>query len=231
MRDVAPTWLVAALIVGAIWGTMPHTALACSGELDPLRDNDLIITGRVVDMELASDPHDPNAFAAVWVVFEVDRYVLGDGPRVLRALDLPSVAFMHGQTPAEREALVNPTYMGAAGACGSLDEDPRGQYWLTGASVQSDTPITSDAVPVLNRIALWSTGGIGTGPEDPDILERLERIETLLAEAGVAPAAVGHGVPENRSSTVPVLSGLVAAIALVFGARYVTRVASRSRWR
>lgn len=225
-RPVVVLALLAVLLAPAL--VLPRTAEACSAgeDFDAVAESDIIIAGRVVDMRLAREsmqptqpPAGPQAFAAVWLDFQVDSYFKGDGPSRLSALDGGSVAFMNNETPAERARFEGALYWGGGGSCGTLDDDPRGTYWITGLSLHEGMYRT-------NRILLFGTGGIGTSPDDPLMLERIATLEDRLGPR-VIPAATGHGLAPTTDRGVA-LALAIGALAIVGAARRATREHGRA---
>ncbi len=219
-RPVFVLALLAVLLAPAL--IVPRTVEACSAgeDFDAVAESEIILAGRVVDMRIADEYQQPTTsppgsqtFAPVWLDFQVDRYFKGDGPRHLSALDGASVAFMNNETSAERARFEGALYWGGGGSCGALDGDPRGMYWVTGLSLH-------EGVYRTNRILLFGTGVIGSGPDDPAVIERIAELADRLGP-GVTPAATGHGlVPTTDRGLVLTLAAL--ALAALVGARSAT---------
>lgn len=215
-RPVSVLALLAVFLAPAI--ALPRTVVACSAgeDWDAVAESDVIIAGRVADMRLAPEyegfgtPHT----VGVWVDFEVDRYFKGTGATTLSALDAASVTFMDDQTPQQRAAFEGALYWGSGGACGALNGDPRGQYWVTGLYLH-------EGVYQTNLILLFGTGAIGSGPDDPAVVERIEALEDRLGP-GITPATTGHGLAPTTDRGVPLALGVVA-LAILGGARLATR--------
>lgn len=191
-RPVFVLALFATLVAPAV--VAPQPALACSAtEFVPVRDTEVIVLAYVTDMRL---PPEHEGFGtgepvAVWVDLEVDEYLKGAGATSVSALDTSSVVFLDGQSREEQAAFEGAQYWGASGSCGSLIEDPRGKYWLTGLTVK-------DGVYRLNLITS-AFGALARDRDDPHLLERLETVRAGLAEYGVTPAGTGHGVAPGAS--------------------------------
>jgi len=217
-RPVLVLALLAVLAAPAL--VVPRTVDACSAgeDWDAIAESDVIIAGRVADMRLAPEYEGfgtPQTIG-VWVDFEVDRYFKGTGASTLSALDAASVTFMDNQTPEQRAAFEGAQYWGSGGACGALNGDPRGEYWVTGLYLH-------EGVYRTNLLLLFGAGVIGDGPDDPAVVERIEALEERLGP-GVTPATTGHGLARATDRGVSTaLGALGLAIALLAGARSATR--------
>ncbi|MEZ4501529.1 MAG: hypothetical protein R3C39_02770 [Dehalococcoidia bacterium] len=200
----------------------PRLAFACSGDGEPAAAADVIIAGRVVDLALAPEVEGVGTprTVAVRMTFEVDRYMKGAGPATFTAFDVASAEFGPGVAEANWDDahLDELVFSGGGGACGALDADPRGQYWVAGLVRQPDGTLHT------NRLLVF---GIGVSADDPVVLDAIGRFEAASSDL-VPPAAGGAGLldaSEGRDSGSPIfvvaLSALVVAVAL--SARRVSR--------
>jgi len=201
---------------------LPRSAEACTGgpngPAEIVAAGDIAFAGEVISVRVANEYWSGiNHFVPVWVDFRVDQYLKGSGPKIFSGLDPVSVIF-DDLDDARAGAFERASFMGAAGACGALWENPLGQYWVAAATlVDGNYQLVSPLIATK-----------GTGADDPSVRAALE----ALAAAGVAPAAAGQGVRSNRDrSTAPiVLSAL--ALMLVGSARALTsKPAGRGRAR
>lgn len=203
---------LAVLLLAAVTAR-PARVHACSAgpDFDPLEGLDVIVTGFATDVALI-ERVDGLYFVVVDVAFEVDRYLLGSGPRELSLRDGRSASLVGvARSSAELDAIKLADVMiddllwdGSGGACGALNSDPRGQYWVAGATRAADGTL---------GISIFSLFGIGTSPEDPQIVERITFVEGLLDEAGLRPARAGNlGIVDSGGVAVP--GGSAIAVAL-----------------
>jgi hypothetical protein len=193
----------------------PRAALACSAGPDwnAAVQADLIIVGRVTAFEVAEDeaatgPASPGSLAGR-LTFSVDRYLKGSGGASITAIDRASLF---------REPGGALQFVGSAGACGALDEDPLGEYWVTGFFREPTGTLRT------NRLLVFA---IGSGPDDGGVQSGIERVEALMREAGIAPAATGGAGPATADRRAPPVPALVLfTLALVIAARRSTTSAS-----
>ncbi|MEX2446063.1 MAG: hypothetical protein WD734_01895 [Dehalococcoidia bacterium] len=194
-RTAALTSMLLAAILGGVLALgPPQAAFACSAgsDWDPAAESEVVIAGRVTDMALAPEVggRGPTPeVQAVWLTFEVDRYLKAAGGTTLTAVDTSSVAFLDGQTPEQMARFEGAQYWGSGGACGALNEDPRGRYAVLGLMRLDDGTL---------RTNLLTTFAWGDGPDDPRILEGIARAEAAIAATpettpAPRPAATGHG--------------------------------------
>lgn len=213
-RPVFVSALLAVLLAPAF--VTPRTAAACSAgpDFNPLRESEVIVLARVVDMRLAPEHEGfgtPQT-VAVWVDLEVEEYLKGGGPDAISALDTSSVTFLDGQDEDEMAAFQGALYWGSGGACGTLNEDPRGQYWLTGVNDE-------DGVYRLNLITS-AFGAMAPGLDDPHLQQRLAAVRAGLADLQIAPAGTGQGhLATSEDGSLLPIALLAITVGLVAGVR------------
>ncbi len=219
----ASIWL--ALAGGALMGRAAPRAEACSPgpDFDPLGGMDTLIAGYGTDVEILGKAG-LMTYLEVAVTFSVDRYLIGGGPRTLRALDRKSATppMQLIQTSAMFDALDVSTlsigelgWNGSGGACGGINEDPRGRYWVVGFG--------RDDAGVLH-MHLLSNFAVGDGPDDPRVVAALERVEGLLTERGLRPAEAGNAglMRGSRRDGSDQIVLAIGALVLMLGARALT---------
>lgn len=216
-------------LAGALALGQPRPAHACSAgpDFDPLEGHDVIIAGRATGIEILGRTG-IMTYLNLRITFEVDRYLVGDGPSTLHAFDSRSGTPPFELIPntAAFEALDLATldvddlgYDGGGGACGALDDDPREHYWVTGLGRGPDGELYMHRLSVL---------AIGDGPSDPRVLEAIARVEARFGARQVAPPATGSGGlaargQESPSTNSPVAAFLTFALVLLLIARRATR--------
>lgn len=202
----------------------PREALACSitaTRAEIVRNAERIVVGQVTAMELVEFTGFMR-FIRVRLTFDVDRYLKGSGPDTLVLYDDRSVepGPNRARTSVELAALTidevdlnSLQFNGSSGACGTLNADPVGQYWVTLVGEAGQLGIPN-----------WPWG-IGTGPDDRAIVEATQRVEAALQEAGIEPGSTGMAGTANNGrdrSAVETLALLVCASALVLVGRLAT---------
>jgi hypothetical protein len=197
----------------------PRAALACSGVPDPAAA-DVIIAGYATDLALV--PLDEvNHFVGARVTFVVDRYLRGSGEETLVAR-APNSVTRDPSAGNDVNALIEAKkiqFVGAAGACGGLTQDPRGYYWVVGFTRGDDGRL------VMNLLLNFA---IGESPEDPSVEDAIDRVEAALAARGEAPPPATSGqagtVRQPGSITPGQSVGLVlGVVAVVLLGRYASR--------
>ena len=219
LRRMSHGVVLAGMIASALGLAAPRSAYACSAGADfnPAVEADVIIAGRVSDLGVAA--WDEAGYVTLRVGFNVDRYVKGSGPTEISALDRGSVyphSIPPGVTTFDQLAQLDPGRLGfdgSGGACGSLDSDPRGQYWVLGLTVR-------DGEYEMNRLLTFA---IADEPEDRDIVDGIAHAEELMrgsaikapttGNAGLAAAAAPGGLEPAA------VAGAVAAVLFVLGVR------------
>ena len=177
------TWV--ALVGGVLAGVGAPRVQACSAgpDFNPLDGIDVLITGYGADVEILGKA-EVMTYLEVAVTFEVDRYLVGSGPRILRVLDARSATPPRYliRTSTMFEALGVSTvsidelvWDGSAGACGGINQDTRGRYWVVGFG--------RDHAGIL-QMHLLSNFAMGDGPNDPRVILAIKHVEGLLRSAG-----------------------------------------------
>ncbi len=107
---------------GAVLGTSVALACSCGNECDSIVHNaDLIVEGRVTGWEPAEGYERFGQFVPVVVRLEPVRVFKGIAPNPVPMVDIASL-ILSSQDGGQR------MWAGAAGACGSFDDDPTGLY-------------------------------------------------------------------------------------------------------
>jgi len=224
------TFAVLTVLFGAMLAGLalepPRVAQACSAGPDdnPAAGSDLIVAGYVTEVQILGRT-DLMMFLDLELTFEVDRYVRGSGPSTLQLFDSRSGVPPRELVPtsaafAELDVSLLDVddlgYDGGSGACGALDEDPRGRYWVVGLSPHPETGNLTMYGP--------STCAVGSGPQDPRVLDGIARARTLLAQAGLpTPASTGNLGLASRgsdaSSSLLLVAALLVTVLLLAGGR------------
>lgn len=219
--------VVAAGLLIAITLTTPRVAHACSASPDynPAAESDLVVAGYITNLEILNRTG-IMTYLHVQMTFEVDQYLFGSGPTSLDVFDGSSATPSHHLIPGpsafdeldlETLAIDDLEYGGGGGACGALDEDPRGHYWVVGLSRHPDTGQLH-----MNRIATFA---VGSGPADSQVIEGIERVRALLLDAGLTPAPGSTGNAgfasrqDDFSSPIVTVASVLAGALLLAGAR------------
>lgn len=214
-----------ALVGGAVAGTGAPRAEACSAgsDFDPLGGMDTLIAGHGTDVEILGKTG-LMTYLQVAVTFSVDRYLIGGGPRSLRVLDSKSAtppmhlirnSAMFDALDVSTVSIDELGWDGSGGACGGINEDPRGRYWVVGFG--------RDDAGMLH-MHLLSNFAVGDGPDDPRVETAIERVEGMLAERGLQPAEAGNAglvrePPRDWSDQIMLAIG---GLVLMLGARVLT---------
>ncbi|MEE8338260.1 MAG: hypothetical protein V3R95_09365 [Dehalococcoidia bacterium] len=210
----------------------PRAALACSGNVNPFETLDVIVAGRITDIARAPEldrlsptgVYQAGAFVGIRVTFEVDRYLKGFGPATLITFDAASAYYGNGPGEQFSETdLDGLRYAGSSGACGALDEDPRGQYRVAGLFRQPDGSLS---MHIFGRFAITDSAS------DPAIVRAIERAEEELTALGLPfpPAAGSAGLASDGQRNLAgasVVLLLIVALGLAAGARRVVARDSR----
>lgn len=182
------------LAVSAPFATGAREAHACScPDCDVARDYDIIVGGRVESWRRAEgrvDPERYTTFVPVELDLAIDQVFKGGAPARVVLVD---VASLLAGLPGE-------TWIGAAGACGTLDKDPTGDYFIIGIRPFGD-----------GSYGIGRPGIVYLGDEPAG--EQYDRQRSLLnASLGAPrPPATGNTPPEAP----PPSTGLVPE--LLFG--------------
>jgi hypothetical protein len=229
---VIPLALIAVALASMIALTTPRIAHACSAgpDYNPAAQSELIVAGYITDLEILGRTG-VMTYLRVQMTFEVDQYLLGSGPTSLDVFDVKSAVPPRHLIPNSRAfeeldlgtlAIDDLEYDGSGGGCGPLNADPRGRYWIAGLSRQPDTGQLVMHGP--------TTFAIGSGPADPAVLAGIERVRTLLVDAGLTPAPSPTGNAglarvhnESPSSTAIAGGTLLVAVLLVATRRWISR--------
>lgn len=111
----------------------PEPAAACSaGPFDPRDHTQLLVLGRARAVELGSRTR--IGFVEATVTLDVIHAYRGTAPSTLRFVDGASV--MVERDPRTGQQMIQ--YAGGSGSCGTLDDDPLGQYVLIALSRGED---------------------------------------------------------------------------------------------
>jgi len=226
--------MLLAVVVGAfvtsIVVTPPRVANACSAgpDFNPAASSELIVAGYITDMEILGRTG-VMTYLDLRMTFEVDQYLYGGGATVLPVFDGVSGVPLSDLVPNTTAfaALDLSTlsvddlgFDGGGGACGALDEDPRGRYWVVGLGRNPETGRLR-----MNRLATFA---IGSSAADPAVVAGITRARGLLVEAGRVPVAASAGnAGLAGDASGPVVSwgslgGLLGVLLLLTGARHVT---------
>jgi hypothetical protein len=131
MRRLMLTVLVVAAVLVPL---LPRSALACSAgpDYNPVAESEVIVVGRLLgwsEGDVASPPPpDGSLLVPIRVTMVVERVLTGRAPASITIVDRAS---LH-RIPAMAGRAEQTTWVGAAGACGSFDEDPTAKYAVMG---------------------------------------------------------------------------------------------------
>lgn len=216
-RLVTSAAITVVLLAAATTRPIPAHACSAGEDFNPIEGLDIVATGFATDVSLV-ERVDDSYFVAVDVAFDVDRYLLGSGPRELSFRDGRSASLVGlAQSSAELNeidltdvAVEDLLWDGSGGSCGALNSDPRGQYWVVGAARGPDGEL---------HISLFSLFAIGASPQDPGVIEGITFVEGLLDDAGLRPARAGSlGIVDSAGTAVPggsVLTAILTGLAVV----------------
>ena len=223
--------LLLVALVAALPAAMgsPVRVYACSAgaDWDPVAASDVVIAGYVRDFEVIGKTDGSMPLLTVRVTYEVDRYLKSGGPARISALDEKSVMPPARLVPTSAAwdslditllTMNDLEYHGSSGACGALDADPRGTYWVVGLSRRGD------GILLMNRLQNF---GMGNGPTDLRVVQGIARAEALLKNAP-SPAFTGNAglLQDDKGSPPPGPLGLVG-ITVLFLALLVRRFPRR----
>jgi hypothetical protein len=172
-----------ALLGSAVFAAVPvfeatPAAQACScPDCDAVRDSEVIVGGRIAQWrESAPSESVFEAFVAIEVPLHVDRVFKGAAPADLLMRDVASL----------QRGSHQPTWIGAAGACGAFDEDPSWKYIIIGFDSGSWG---------TNRLRVLYFGAEPAGSQYAGV------VQALTASLGPPhPPAAGDSAPNTQPS-------------------------------
>ncbi len=173
-------------------GTAPRAAFACScgNECERIvHEADLIVEGRITGWERVRPDSEPGAWIPINVSMNVERVYRGAVPTPFRMTDHASLI----STNVNGDHL---SWGGAAGACGSFDEDPTGRYVIAALYRRPDGSFQ------MGRPATVFLSDNPGGDYYDAVVQKLT--------ANVGPPAAGSGLARG----VDVRSGFHPAIAV-----------------
>ncbi|MGI8926484.1 MAG: hypothetical protein ACR2HN_07540 [Tepidiformaceae bacterium] len=191
------------LVVPAANPANAATFFSCS-DCDPIRDSELIVSGRVESWRRADGSTEPGSYIPVVVELRVDTVYKGRSEPLLTMVDRASL---------QVDRVRGDRWIGASGACGALDADPAGRYFVIGLSPDDRGELR------MNRI---QTLFVGDEPNGPRYDRAVNRLEGRLGPPG--PPSTGSGLaPRSESIATPVVllfgAIMLALAAAHFGAR------------
>lgn len=189
LRFVVLVLVSAVLGAAALFSGAPTVAHACScSDCDVLRDYDTIVGGRVVSWSLPEGVAAPGSYSVVNLEFRTTQVFKGDAADSLVLVDTGSY-FANG-------GVVSWSGPGG-GACGTLDADPTGAYFVAGLRPMPDGRFS---------IARFAVVFMGPEPEGEWYHRAIARLSVL---GPPRPPAAGNSGPVGHADARidPVLLG------------------------
>lgn len=195
--------VVVAVVVAASWLASPDKVLACSGFPVPPTDSTIkaVVVGQISGFTYP-EQHPENELEPlpITLIIEVDRYLVGSGPMQVFQED-------HFSATGDSDDI------SWSGICRTFNADPTGMYGIFGITSEPD------------EFSPYTVYGLATTLDDPQIVEGEAWVLARIIEA----AATGGLGPEPTRADVWPLALLGLLLALLVGARRLTRTGAASR--
>lgn len=197
--------ITVAVLAALLLSTTPAVACSVGPDFDPRAATDLLIAGRVAGIDIAATTNEAG-FRRATVTVAIDAVLRGQASdNVLKFVDDASVTIdpLRGV----------PLFMGAAGSCGVLDEDPMGRYVVIALKRSNSGEL------IANRLY---GAAFGDGPADPRLRSVLDRHLASLPNTSTAARSSTQSSPASGvGNAEPLLAlasfsaaALIAVIAL-----------------